>query len=130
MVSAQGIVSERVKKRVARQPTATLANLSLKSNFGARIYNHTNLAAGALSAGAVSPIAQLRNFFAKGYTRAISTLPVPRYTLTNPSPDVAKAIKLLEDRSTVKLSEEDQAMAMLPSMRISSFCSLTSTMVS
>ena len=41
----------------------------------------------------------------------ISTLPVPRYTLTRPSPEAAEPIRLLPERSTVKFRLLLQAMA-------------------
>ena len=42
---------------------------------------------------------------------AISILPVPRYTLTKPSPETAEPIKLLLDFSTLKSRVSDHAMA-------------------
>ena len=57
---------------------------------------------------------------------AISIFPVPRYTLTNPSPETADPSKLLLDFSTLKSNELDQAIAKFPSILTSSFSSTNS----
>ena len=56
----------------------------------------------------------------------ISSLPVPRYTLTSPSPLAAEPIKLLPERSTVKFKEPLHAITKLPStFSTSSFSSIS-----
>lgn len=51
---------------------------------------------------------QIFGIFAVGI---ISTLPVPRYTFTSPSPEAAEPIRLLPDRSTVNSRPALQAIA-------------------
>ena len=59
-------------------------------------------------------------------TGASQIFPEPRYTLTRPSPDTAEPTKDLEDFSTVKSKEDDQAIAIFPSIFIISLSSTTS----
>ena len=56
-------------------------------------------------------------------TRASNTLPVPRYTFTNPSPLTAEPRIDLEDLSVVKESEGLQAIAIFPSILTTSLSS-------
>src|SRR5699024_2268120 len=53
-----------------------------------------------------------RIYFATG---ASKTFPVPRYTLTRPSPDAAEPIRDFPERSTVNSRLPLQAIAILPS---------------
>lgn len=49
-------------------------------------------------------------------TGLINTLPVPRYTLTSPSPLTAEPSRVLVDFSTVNWSPDDQHTAISPSI--------------
>ena len=49
-------------------------------------------------------------------TSAVKILPVPRYTLTSPSPDAADPINVFVTFSTVNSNELDQAIAIFPSI--------------
>ena len=51
---------------------------------------------------------------------AMRMVPVPRYTFTKPSLEIADPMRLLVDFSTVKLRLADQAIAIFPSILTSS----------
>lgn len=62
-----------------------------------------------------------------GVRGASRTLPVPRYTLTRPSPEAADPTRVFPERSTVKLRFPDQQTAKLPSIFRTSLSRMTST---
>lgn len=57
----------------------------------------------------------------KFFTGANKTLPVPRYTFTKPSAEIAEPIRLFVDFSTVKFKLSDYAIAKFPSTFRTSF---------
>jgi len=68
----------------------------------------------------------LSDMVVPGKVGAINTLPVPLYTLTNPSPDNTEPTRLDVLFSVVNSNEDDHAIAILPSILITSLSSTNS----